>query len=579
MLILQTAFLMPSLPETDLFPFFQNPILQPSLLCCAFALGLCIPWKRNLHIIFDFDLLIPAAVVFLLPGREYLMFFCAGSLLRMNLADDADQPMTLTSFAIALCCGLWGYPCMYWLFGDPVCWLLLVFLLLVSIFCNHFYYLRETRFVTVIPFLILIVGIVLAYPQIVKKCTAPQQSSFAVETEDFEMLPLVALQVFSDSFDNDESNLQICAADGSFSASLFKQNSIMPHPGNDCCLYYYELPLPQTIKDNICFTRGFYESVLSAAGEDDALLVVRIPVPRSDPREKQIAAVVEATLPGKTAQLHGPGYRYLVVKKDGALPDLSPERLLDSGLDMEWIASYTALQNMHRTDSPGEGRMNTQTDPQLLAFGLEQEKRTVPFELIRDHVDRYLPWCFIVLLVIYLLCRYFINWSPGHKPVFHFIEKGICCGGAAACYFAEWSRAPGLEYRVLFLLAGGSLLQFYLLPRIKNRLIAAAIFIAGYVYCVYFTFIGALPFLVFLLMYGVLILDHASIRARFYLREEQEPCFYGIAIFTGAVSFTVISFIQFLLPGLADIPALLLLALILWQGICSLRAGKGRKCP
>lgn len=592
-LILQTAFFMLPLPEKNFLPAPLNSILLPALLCFAFAAGVCIPWKNKWY--FIFDLLLPAAAIFLFPGRAFFIFFCAGSLLHIELIEDADMPISISCFTSSFCWGTGVFLCVYWMFGNLICWLIPLILLIITIFCNHFSYIRETRFAAALPFLAMFAGIWLVYPQIAEQDVDSRENILFAndpvsgpEIADSEMLPLLAMQVFTDH------EKYFCADRNSYSSGLFRSfpgtvfcetRNITPVVNRDCGLYYYELPLPRNLKGNFYFTRAFYESVLASATHKDALLAVRVPIPRDDPREAQIAAVIAAAMPGKTAQLYGPHFRYLVVKKDGGLPDLSPEHFAerimqdnkDGALNRDFTAGYAALQFKEYTDLPEWEHINTQEDPQLLrTLGIDVEDHGMQWERIRDFLTRYLVWCFAALLVIYLLCRYFINWSPRHKPVFHFIEKGIYCGGAIACFFSDWWSASAALQKNFFLLAGIILLLFHAIARIRSRFIKGVVLILSFALFFRYGFIAPWSLLVFFMMCGLLVMDHISLRDRFFLREEDLPYFYCISLFTGAASFAGITFFLHLFAGLTLILTGCLGLLMLCHGFCSYRASAGK---
>lgn len=576
-LILQAALFMPSLPEIRVFPAPLSSIILPSLLCCAFAAGVLFPWKNRWY--FIFDLLIPACAVFLFPGRAFLMCFAAGALLKMDLADDADCPVSLPEFANAFCWGLGVFLVICWLAGDTVCRVGTLILLSAAIFCNHASCIREKGLIAAVPFLLMIAGLWFApVPAERLPETAFSTQMQSAEMDDSEMLPLLAIQVLTNG------KVCVCAEEGSFSASVFKEaRGAVLHPDPDCGLYYYELSLPRSVQENTYFTRSFYENILRAARDENTYLAVRVPLPMKDPREKQIASVIAATLPGKTAQLYGPSFRYFVVRKDGALPDLSPELFFErlnvrvagaSVQNKDFAAAFAALQHINYPDLPGGVSANTQDDPQLLAV---QGIKPPTDNGIRDFLQRHLLWIFISSLAVYLLCRYFINWSPGHKPVFHFMEKGICCGGAAAIFFADWRVVSAADRMSLLSRAGVIMLLVSILSRIRNRTANGIALVLAVIMLFQYGFTSVSQMLVFFLMCGLLVIDHRSIRERFFLREEQLPGFYCIAVFAGAMAFMVISCLLFLLPGLTDILLLLLTALILCYGIYSFHASVGKR--
>lgn len=572
--MLQTAFSVPALPEISFLIYPLNSILFPALLCCFFAAGMSLPWNSRWY--YFCDLLIPACAVFLFPGREFVMFFCAGCLFRMDLADDADFPITFSGFTKAAGWGIILFFLLDLLINNGILLLVPLILLGISIFCNHCCMIRESRFAAAIPFLLLIAGGFFSYPQFTG---SPQDerglfaeqvaADEAFSVGEAEMLPLLALQAFSGG------EVYICAAEESFSADFFRHTSetvfcemsrISQNTAGPSGLYYYELPEPQTAEEEFYFSRTFYQRILKNMQKEDALLAVRVPIPRSDLREKDFAARLAAELPGKTVQLYGPFYRYFVVTKNGSAPDLSGERFAavikhggaEKMINSDFIAAYSALQAINEEELP----------PFIHEEKIAGQEKTASI-CGSDLSKCGILWGLVIAAVIYLLCRYFINWSPVHKPVFHFAEKGFYAGGTAALFFAAWWWGASPEQIHIFLLAGGLLLLSSVFHRSWENIIALLGFSAMSI-----IFDDrrdmVLPLLAYLLMCGEMILDHNTLRHRFILKDEHLPRFYCIPFFTGGISFAAVSILLEIFPR-GDVWCFVVLAvLIVCHGIFSL---------
>lgn len=589
-LILQAAVFTPSLPEYIL-PFPLNSILLCGLMLCVFALGMCIPWKRKWYMIIDF--LIPAGAVFLLPGNALLMLFCAGSLLRMDLQDDSETPFSFRAFICVFCLGTCVSCFLTSIFGCLFYWLIPLVLLIAALFFNYYRFFREKKLVAALSLVAVLASIWFVLPvvamQDIKETDTvifeEEISQVELKPIDSEMLPLLALQVFS------VDNIYFCGEWGGGSYKIFntfplntysEPKNIAQTPEPDHGLYYFELPSPKNSAENYYFTRPFYNEILKSAKRPDVLLAVRVPIPRSDPREEQVAAVIAATLPGKVAQIYGPFFRYFVVKKDGSLPDVSPENLATmieensrgGTLTVDLAAAgYAALQAINDCSFPEGEKINSREDPQLLsALGVELEPQEKRFNACRIFLTGSFPWLPVGILVIYLLARYFINWSPNHKPVFHFVEKGICCGGVLAVFFTEWWRISVSDKFILMAEFCIILLLLCSILRIKNNIFNALIALC-------FVLLTPLSFLTTFLMGLLLYFDHTSVRERFFFREEAFPRFYCISGFSCGVAFTVAASILWLFPEHARIINWLFLALMCCHGISSfcITLGKGKK--
>lgn len=257
-------------------------------------------------------------------------------------------------------------------------------------------------------------------------------------------------------------------------------------PAAGCDIMFIDLPRPHHFGSNFFFTFEFLSSLRKSLNPG-GLLALRIPRTGESAPDLQCEADLRATasaLSPDSLLLSGEEDSFFLIPADARRGEPAPELSTNStelgrrlkqyappALAERFLEPLTLVLPLWETErrtnaSPEapEGAINTVETPVLFDVFPGGPVRSGVFSFFAKHRTLLLILC----LAAYFLCRYFIAWSPLHKPCFQAFETGFFLAGLPALlWFRGQLFGAGLDFRrfaldwslFLFLLSAASLFR------------------------------------------------------------------------------------------------------------------------
>lgn len=234
-----------------------------------------------------------------------------------------------------------------------------------------------------------------------------------------------------------------------------------------CDTVFIDLPKPHHFGSKFFFTLEFLTSLRKGLNPG-GLLVLRVPRTGDPALDHQCETALRTTVSALTTDsvsLSGKeGSCFLIPGEDqpeGPAPELTLDSL-ELGSRLKRFAPQTVtdrfltpltvvfpiLEKMQSAGSCGGNRecevVNTVEKPLLFAVFPKKVLRSAVFFFF----VRYGTLLLLLLSAAYFLCRYFIDWSPLHKPCFRAFETGFFMTGLPSLFwFRGQLYGAGLDFR------------------------------------------------------------------------------------------------------------------------------------